>query len=94
MSLLDSQYGIILKKPKAMEFKTIPVQMPGPDEILINIKYSGVCHTDLHAMLGDWPIKPSKMPLVGGHEGAGVGMSDSPSLRFSPPLLGFYYPLH
>lgn len=32
---------------------------------------SGVCHTDLHAANGDWPI-PTKLPLVGGHEGAGV----------------------
>lgn len=39
--------------------------------MLINIKYSGVCHTDLHALNGDWPL-PTKMPLVGGHEGAGV----------------------
>jgi propanol-preferring alcohol dehydrogenase len=30
-----------------------------------------VCHTDLHAMMGDWPI-PTKLPLVGGHEGAGI----------------------
>jgi propanol-preferring alcohol dehydrogenase len=52
-------------------YKKIPVQHPGPDEVLVNIKYSGVCHTDLHAMLGDWPL-PTKMPLVGGHEGAGV----------------------
>ena len=37
----------------------------------MNIKYSGVCHTDLHAVNGDWPI-PTKLPLVGGHEGAGV----------------------
>lgn len=54
-----------------MSYKKIPVQKPGPDEVLINVKYSGVCHTDLHAMKGDWPI-PTKMPLVGGHEGAGV----------------------
>lgn len=39
--------------------------------MLVNIKYSGVCHTDLHAVNGDWPI-PTKLPLVGGHEGAGV----------------------
>lgn len=44
---------------------------PGPDEVLINIKYSGVCHTDLHALKGDWPLA-TKLPLVGGHEGAGV----------------------
>ncbi|KAF3918251.1 Zeta-crystallin [Orbilia brochopaga] len=52
-------------------YKRIPVTLPGPDEVLINIKYSGVCHTDLHAMMGDWPLA-TKMPLVGGHEGAGV----------------------
>jgi D-arabinose 1-dehydrogenase-like Zn-dependent alcohol dehydrogenase len=38
---------------------------------LVNIKYSGVCHTDLHAVNGDWPLA-TKLPLVGGHEGAGV----------------------
>lgn len=49
----------------------IPVKKPGPDEVLVNIKYSGVCHTDLHAVNGDWPLA-TKLPLVGGHEGAGV----------------------
>ena len=44
---------------------------PKPNEILINVKYSGVCHTDLHAWKGDWPLA-TKLPLVGGHEGAGV----------------------
>ena len=52
-------------------YKEIDVQQPGPDEVLVNIKFSGVCHTDLHAMNGDWPLD-TKMPLVGGHEGAGV----------------------
>ena len=55
----------------AAVYKKIPVQKPGPDEVLVNIKFSGVCHTDLHAMMGDWPLE-TKMPLVGGHEGAGV----------------------
>ncbi|KAK4702807.1 hypothetical protein P7C70_g3410, partial [Phenoliferia sp. Uapishka_3] len=41
-----------------------------PGEALVNIKYTGVCHTDLHALKGDWPAAP-KLPLVGGHEGAG-----------------------
>ena len=59
------------KKLTAVVFKKIPVQKPGPDEVLINVKYSGVCHTDLHAMMGDWPLE-TKLPLVGGHEGAGV----------------------
>jgi propanol-preferring alcohol dehydrogenase len=54
-----------------IHYKQIPVQKPGPDEVLVNIKYSGVCHTDLHAWQGDWPLA-TKLPLVGGHEGAGV----------------------
>lgn len=62
---------VIEKTGGPVEYKKIPVQKPGPDEVLINIKYSGVCHTDLHALNGDWPL-PTKLPLVGGHEGAGV----------------------
>lgn len=54
-----------------VEYKQIPVQKPGPDEVLVNVKFSGVCHTDLHALHGDWPLAV-KLPLVGGHEGAGV----------------------
>lgn len=42
-----------------------------PNEILINIKYSGVCHSDLHAWKGDWP-EETILPLIGGHEGAGI----------------------
>lgn len=49
----------------------MPVPRPGPDEVLVHVLYSGVCHTDLHAMLGDWPVAP-RLPLIGGHEGAGV----------------------
>lgn len=52
-------------------YKKIPVSKPGPDEILINIKYSGVCHTDL-LVLNDTLPAPRKNLLVGGHEGAGV----------------------
>ncbi|CAK7892038.1 alcohol dehydrogenase 1 [[Candida] anglica] len=54
-----------------LEYKEIPVPTPKPNEILVNVKYSGVCHTDLHAWKGDWKL-PTKLPLVGGHEGAGV----------------------
>ncbi|KAF2734987.1 alcohol dehydrogenase [Polyplosphaeria fusca] len=62
---------VIEKTGGPVEYKKIPVAKPGPDEVLVNIKYSGVCHTDLHAVNGDWPL-PTKLPLVGGHEGAGV----------------------
>lgn len=72
MSLPDKQWAqVVEKKGGPPVYKQIAVPKPGPDEILVKIRYSGVCHTDLHAMKGDWPL-PLKLPLVGGHEGAGV----------------------
>lgn len=43
---------VIEKTGGPVEYKKIPVQKPGPDEVLVNIKFSGVCHTDLHAVNG------------------------------------------
>ncbi|ORY06861.1 GroES-like protein [Basidiobolus meristosporus CBS 931.73] len=62
--------AVIESHDKPVEIQTIPVPTPGPDDVLVKIEYTGVCHTDLHAAEGDWPI-PTKLPLVGGHEGAG-----------------------
>ncbi|KAK9461034.1 chaperonin 10-like protein [Lipomyces oligophaga] len=71
-SIPKTQKAIVFEKSGGpLLYKDIPVPTPGPDEILINVKYSGVCHTDLHAWKGDWPLD-TKLPLVGGHEGAGV----------------------
>lgn len=47
---------VIEKTGGPLQYKKIPVQTPGPDEVLVNVKYSGVCHTDLHALNGDWPL--------------------------------------
>lgn len=49
----------------------LPVREPGQYEILVKVISCGVCHTDLHACNGDWPVK-SKMPLVPGHEAIGL----------------------
>lgn len=71
-SIPEKQWAQVIEKTGGpVEYKEIPVQKPGPDEVLVNVRYSGVCHTDLHAVNGDWPL-PTKLPLVGGHEGAGV----------------------
>ncbi|SCU84238.1 LAMI_0C06766g1_1 [Lachancea mirantina] len=67
-----TQKGVIFYESGGeLQYKDIPVPKPKSNELLINVKYSGVCHTDLHAWKGDWPL-PAKLPLVGGHEGAGV----------------------
>jgi propanol-preferring alcohol dehydrogenase len=43
-----------------------------PGQVLVKVVASGVCHTDLHAADGDWPVKPS-LPFIPGHEGVGYG---------------------
>lgn len=43
---------------------------PEPGKIVVKIEASGLCHTDIHAAHGDWPVKPT-LPLIPGHEGVG-----------------------
>jgi len=47
-----------------------PIPIVGAKDVLVKIHACGVCHTDLHACHGDWPVKPT-LPLVPGHEGVG-----------------------
>lgn len=54
--------------PKVEE---VPKPAPGPGEILVRIEASGLCHTDIHAAHGEWPVKP-KLPFTPGHEGVGI----------------------
>jgi alcohol dehydrogenase, propanol-preferring len=49
----------------------VPRPEPGPGQVLVKVAASGVCHTDLHAVRGDWPVKPQP-PFIPGHEGVGV----------------------
>ena len=56
---------------KPLTIDEVPIPTPGPGEVLVKIVATGVCHTDLHAANGDWPLKPTP-PFIPGHEGAGV----------------------
>jgi len=42
----------------------------GPRDVLIEIKYAGICHSDIHTVNGDWGPQP--YPLVPGHEIVGI----------------------
>ena len=55
-------------KPLCIEEVAIPEVKPG--QVLVKVVASGVCHTDLHAADGDWPVKPT-LPFIPGHEGVG-----------------------
>ena len=79
---------------KALEIQDLPVPEPGPGQVRVRMEASGLCHTDIHAAHGDWPVKP-RPPFVPGHEGIGpveaVGAGVSESLlgkRVAVPWLG------
>jgi len=56
---------------KPLQIEDVAIPVPKAGEILVKIMASGVCHTDVHAEDGDWPVKP-RLPFIPGHEGAGV----------------------
>lgn len=55
---------------RPLEPHTINRRELEPDDVLIEIAYAGICHTDIHSVRGDWGEK--QYPLVPGHEIAGV----------------------
>jgi propanol-preferring alcohol dehydrogenase len=77
-----------------LEVKEIVVPQVGPGQILVRIEASGLCHTDIHAARGDWPVKPTP-PFVPGHEGVGIVEQAGPGVtahqigdRVAVPWLG------
>jgi alcohol dehydrogenase, propanol-preferring len=54
-----------------LEIQDRPIPTPGPNQVLVRMEASGLCHTDIHAWRGDWPVKPTP-PFVPGHEGVGI----------------------
>src|ERR1700733_4562787 len=63
--------AVVEKFGQPLVVREVPIPTPGPGQALVEVFATGVCHTDLHAADGDWPIKPSP-PFIPGHEGAGI----------------------
>ncbi|MCL4639866.1 MAG: alcohol dehydrogenase AdhP [Pseudosphingobacterium sp.] len=62
---------------KPLQIEQVPVKQPKENQILVKVVTCGVCHTDLHACEGDWPVKP-KLPLIPGHEAVGYVVALGP----------------
>jgi len=72
MSTIKTMKAAIVEKfGDPLVLREVPIPVPGPGQALVEVLASGVCHTDLHAVDGDWPVKP-KLPFTPGHEGAGI----------------------
>src|SRR5258706_13161608 len=63
------QAAILWEQGQPLSVEAAELDAPGPGEILVEVKAAGVCHSDLHPARGDWPMK---VPVVLGHEGAGM----------------------
>ena len=68
--LSKMQAAVVEAFGKPLVLREWSVPSPGPGQILVKTEACGVCHTDLHAARGDWPVKPAP-PFIPGHEGIG-----------------------
>jgi propanol-preferring alcohol dehydrogenase len=80
---------------RPLVMREVPKPKAGPGEILVRMETSGLCHTDIHAAHGDWPVKP-KPPFIPGHEGIGRVVEVGPGVsevdlgdRVAMPWLGY-----
>ena len=73
----------------------VPRRVLEPGQVLVKVEACGLCHTDIHAAHGDWPVKPSP-PFIPGHEGVGIVAELGPGVsevtlgdRVAMPWLGY-----
>ncbi|WP_152630395.1 alcohol dehydrogenase AdhP [Acinetobacter ursingii] len=62
--------AVVTEFNQPLQIKDVDIPKVSAGKVLVKMIATGVCHSDLHAMHGDWPIKPS-LPFIPGHEGVG-----------------------
>jgi propanol-preferring alcohol dehydrogenase len=72
--------AVVRELGKPLFIEEMPIPEAGPGQIVVKIEACGVCHTDLHAVRGDWPLKPA-LPFIPGHEGAGHVAAVGPGVQ-------------
>src|ERR1700712_4839870 len=63
--------AVVTDFTKTLRIGEVDKPAPGPGEVLVKVETCGLCHTDIHAAHGDWPVQPT-LPIVPGHEGIGI----------------------
>ena len=67
---MDVRAAVALEAGKPLSIETVQLEGPKEGEVLVEIKATGVCHTDAYTLSGDDP--EGLFPAILGHEGAGV----------------------
>ena len=87
--------AVVHEFDQPLVIEEIATPEPGHGQVLVKIETSGLCHTDIHAARGDWPVKPAP-PFVPGHEGVGIVTRVGPGVtnlhegdRVAVPWLGW-----
>ncbi|GAA0971687.1 alcohol dehydrogenase AdhP [Acrocarpospora macrocephala] len=65
------QAATVIAFDQPLVVREMRVPSPAPGQVLVRMEASGLCHTDIHAARGDWPVKPH-LPFTPGHEGVGI----------------------
>jgi propanol-preferring alcohol dehydrogenase len=68
---LKMNAAVVEQFGKPLLLREWDIPSPGVSQILVKTEACDVCHTDLHAARGDWPVKP-KLPFIAGHEAIGL----------------------
>ena len=63
--------AVVTEFGKPLDIREVEKPEASLGKIVVKVEASGVCHTDLHAANGDWPVKPTP-PFIPGHEGVGI----------------------
>lgn len=66
---MKTQAAVLRETGQWWQIDELELDGPKAGEVLVKFMAAGMCHTDEHTRTGDMP---TRMPLVGGHEGAGV----------------------
>jgi propanol-preferring alcohol dehydrogenase len=64
------QAAVVEHFGQPLVIREVDIPTPAAGQILVKTEACGVCHTDVHAAGGDWPLKP-KLPFTPGHEAIG-----------------------
>src|SRR3954454_22980067 len=87
--------AVVTDFTQPLEIEDRPVPDAGPGQVLVRMEACGLCHTDIHAAHGDWPVKPDP-PFTPGHEGVGIVTNIGPGVtevelgdRVALPWLGY-----